>query len=222
MAVRNRDGDSAGRLVRVLGDCDLVHMEAAIACLGSLKGGVRIESLMKPGDDDDVDVLERSTEVFLSLSDHKQIARLQAALATIVNAYDVHVHSQENNSSRKLVRMVAGAAVTQSMRDCTASRTNFCIWGSQAERAHVLLEWMVSHEHGSDDRALSSHDYVRQLLLEWIQPSVEKQKQLAGCLTLFELLQRRRIIRVGDSHRVKPSKLALIALETLILLYAVD
>ncbi|KAF4135780.1 hypothetical protein GN958_ATG15004 [Phytophthora infestans] len=233
MAVRNRDGDSAGRLVRVLGDCDLVHMEAAIACLGSLKGGVRIESLMKPGDDDDVDVLERSTEGrVLSLSDHKQIARLQAALATIVNAYDVHVHSQENNSSRKLVRMVAGAAVTQSMRDCTASRTNFCIWGSQAERAHVLLEWM--------------------LLLEWIQPSVEKQKQLAGCLTLFELLQRRRrklqthvaqeesvmllgdrigafvsalrgivergIIRVGDSHRVKPSKLALIALETLILL----
>ncbi|KAG2766751.1 hypothetical protein Pcac1_g21848 [Phytophthora cactorum] len=253
MAARNRDGDSAGRLVRVLGDCDLFHMEAAIA---SVKPGIRSESLLKPSSGDDVDVLGRTSEGrVLSLSDHKRIARLQAALSTVANAYNVKdnaVGARENNSSRNLVCMVAEAAMMQSMRDCTTSRANCCIWGPQAEKLHVLLDWMMNCERGNGRRALSGCDYVRQLLFDWIHPTAGKQKQLAACLTLFELLQRRRrklrsheareesvcllcghfeaflsvlrgivergTIRVGDSHRAKPSKLALIALETLILL----
>ncbi|KAF1777129.1 hypothetical protein GQ600_22683 [Phytophthora cactorum] len=162
MAARNRDGDSAGRLLRVLGDCDLFHMEAAIA---SVKPGIRSESLLKPSSGDDVDVLGCTSEVLinalcsaiqgcwlwgccsiigfslpqgrvLSLSDHKRIARLQAALSTVANAYNVQdnaVGARENNSSRNLVCMVAEAAMMQSMRDCTTSRANCCIWGPQAE-----------------------------------------------------------------------------------------
>ncbi|KUF99969.1 Histone acetyltransferase ESA1 [Phytophthora nicotianae] len=147
--------------------------------------------------------------------------------------------------------MVAGAAMMQSMRDCTASRTNCCIWGSQAEIMHILLEWIMNLERESGGKTVSTCDYARQLLLEWMQPITEKQKQLVACLTLFELLQRHRsklqtfeareenvcllgdqvevymdairdIVERGttrvDLHRVKPSKLALIALETLILL----
>ncbi|KAG1700280.1 hypothetical protein DVH05_012085 [Phytophthora capsici] len=134
-----------------------------------------------------------------------------------------------------------------SMKDCTSSRTNCCIWGPQAEKLHVLLGWMMSHECGSTYN-------VQQLLLEWIHPTAEKQNQLAACLTIFELLQRRRrtlkknisvcgkeklclfgdragvfmdaiqcvaergIVRVAESNRAKPSKLALIALEALALL----
>ncbi|KAG7393711.1 hypothetical protein PHYPSEUDO_004474 [Phytophthora pseudosyringae] len=252
-----RDRDSAGRLLRVLQDCELFHMEAAIAILEHGKSGIRSESLLNPSGGDDVDVLERTPECrVLSLSDHKRIARLQAALTTVANAYgaqDKEEVTGEAGSSRNLVCAVAGAVMMQSMRDCTASRTNCCIWGPQAEKLQVLLDWMVVQESRDCGTALSTCDYVLQLLLEWINPTAEKQNQLASCLTLFELLQRRRrkledtcasasgncwllgkragtymdalraVVergtgRVADTHRVKPSKLGLIAMETLALL----
>ncbi|ETK88464.1 hypothetical protein L915_07274 [Phytophthora nicotianae] len=249
---RTSDGNSAGRLLRVLGDCELFHMEAAMV---SVKPRTSSESLLKPSGGDNVDVLKRTPEGrVVSLSDHKRIARLQAALTTVRNAYDIQDNGEgsgKKNSSRNLVHMVAGAAMMQSMRDCTASRTNCCIWGSQAEIMHILLEWIMNLERESGGKTVSTCDYARQLLLEWMQPITEKQKQLVACLTLFELLQRHRsklqtfeareenvcllgdqvevymdairdIVERGttrvDLHRVKPSKLALIALETLILL----
>ncbi|KAE9299031.1 hypothetical protein PF008_g23353 [Phytophthora fragariae] len=253
MAARTRDHDSAGRLLRAIEDCELYHMEAAIASLERVKTGIRSDSLLNPSGGDDVDLLERTSEGrVLSLSDHKRIARLQAALTTVAIAYDggngVEA-SREVNSNRNLVCTVAGAAIMRATRDCSASRTNCCIWGSQAEKLHFLLDWMVNRER---NLARSDHDFVRQLMLEWIQPTAEKRNQLAACLALFELLQgcRQRLTssvsgigssyllgnRVGlyldalravveqgtssvaDSHRVKPSKLALIALETLVLL----
>eukprot|EP00644_Phytophthora_capsici_P000075 jgi/Phyca11/100525/e_gw1.4.928.1 len=213
---RARDRDSAGRLLRVLEDCQLFHMEAAIASLDRVKNGVRSESLVKPSDEAAGELNHFDDGRVLSLSDHKRIARLQAALATVVNAYDVKSgggkEAEDIDSKRNLVCTVAGSAMKLSMKDCTSSRTNCCIWGPQAEKLHVLLGWMMSHECGSTYN-------VQQLLLEWIHPTAEKQNQLAACLTIFELLQRQRgIVRVAESNRAKPSKLALIALETLALL----
>jgi len=109
---------------------------------------------------------------------------------------------------------------------------------------------MVDRESNVESSA-SSDGFVRQLLLEWIQSTAQKQKQLAACLALFELLQRRRCeliglssgselscllgdrvgdfldalrgivqrgtVRVAGSPRVKPSKLALVASETVAL-----
>ncbi|KAL3666540.1 hypothetical protein V7S43_008171 [Phytophthora oleae] len=252
---RPRDRDSAGRLLRVLEDCKLFHMEAAIASLGRVKNGIRSEALIKPSDGDAGELKRTADGRVLSLSDHKRIARLQAALATVATAYDVQSGQEgtgEIDLKRNLVCTVAGSAMMLSMRDCTASRTNCCIWGPQAEKVHVLLDWMMSHECGSSTE--KSIDYVRQLLLEWIHPTAEKQNQLAACLTIFELLQRRRrmlkntplacererlclfgdragvcmdalrrvaergTVLVAASHRAKPSKLTLIALETLALL----
>ncbi|POM65605.1 Hypothetical protein PHPALM_18650 [Phytophthora palmivora] len=247
-----RDHDSAGRLLRVLGDCELFHMEAAIESLRHVKSGIRSESLLKPSGNY-VNVLECTSEGrVLSLSDHKRIARLQALLTAIVNAYDVQgkVETDEEVAfSRNLISTVAGAAMMQSIRDCTSSRTNCCIWSPKAEKLHVLLDWMMSRENAA---VIFTHDYFHQLMLDWIQPMAEKQNQLAACLTLFELLQRHRhkltmltsesknacvlvtlvglyldalravvergVVQTTDSHRVKPSKLALIALETLALL----
>ncbi|KAE8996399.1 hypothetical protein PR001_g19870 [Phytophthora rubi] len=193
MAARTRDHDSAGRLLRAIEDCELYHMEAAIASLERVKTGIRSDSLLNPSGGDDVDLLERTSEGrVLSLSDHKRIARLQAALTTVAIAYDggngVEA-SREVNSNRNLVCTVAGAAIMRATRDCSASRTNCCIWGSQAEKLHFLLDWMVNRER---NLARSDHDFVRQLMLEWIQPTAEKQNQLAACLALFELLQRCR------------------------------
>ncbi|CAI5729295.1 unnamed protein product [Peronospora destructor] len=202
---------------------------------------------------DDVDKLERTAEGrVLSLSDHKWIARLQAALNVVITAYNIQNEEETaevKDTNRNFVCTMAGAAMMQSLRDCKASRTNCCIWGPQAEKLHVLLEWMIKRE---SDVALSTCDYVRQLLLQWIQPAAEKQNQFAACLALFELLQRRRrmlqtfagdietscllgdrtgmyfdalciivdrgTIRAADSHRVKPSKLAVVCLEALALL----
>ncbi|RLN57091.1 hypothetical protein BBJ29_007982, partial [Phytophthora kernoviae] len=83
LAMQTRDGSSAGRLLRVLRNCELFHMEAAIASLDGLRcynNGIRSESLQKPGADD-VDVVQRTSQGrVLSLSDHKHIASLQAAL----------------------------------------------------------------------------------------------------------------------------------------------
>ncbi|EGZ28627.1 hypothetical protein PHYSODRAFT_373584, partial [Phytophthora sojae] len=232
---RARDRDSAGRLLRVIADCDLYHMEAAIASLKHVKTGIRSESLLKPSGGDDVDVLERTAEGrVLSLSDHKRIARLQAALSAVANAYSGEngvEEPTESDSNRNLVRTVAGAAIMQVTRDCSASRTNCCILGSRAEKLLFLLDWMMNREHGYVALARLDRGYVQQLLLEWIQPSAEKQNQLAACLALFELLQRlelylealrstveRGTLPVADSLRVKHSKLALIAFETLVLL----
>ncbi|KAG6609266.1 uncharacterized protein IUM83_00888 [Phytophthora cinnamomi] len=124
---RASDRDSAGRLLRVLGDCELYHMEAAIASLERVKSGIRSESLLKPSDGDDVDVLERTAEGrVLSLSDHKRIARLQAALTTVANAYNGGKkagEAQEINSRRNLVCAVAGAAVMQATRDYFQSQS---------------------------------------------------------------------------------------------------
>ncbi|CAH0493130.1 unnamed protein product [Peronospora farinosa] len=250
MVARTRDGDSVGRLLRVLRDCELFHIEAAIANLDHVTIGIRSESMQNV---DDVDERERVVEGrVLSLLDHKWIARLQAALTTVINAYNVQTEEEATevkDTHRNVVCTMAGAAMMQSLRDCTASRTNCCIWGPQAEKLHVLLDWMMKRESGV---ASSTCDYARQLLLQWIQPAAEKQNQLAACLTLFELLQRRRrelqtfagdseiscllgdrtgmyldalciivdrgTIRVADSHRVKPSKLALVSLEALTLL----
>ncbi|KAH7479470.1 uncharacterized protein KRP23_6261 [Phytophthora ramorum] len=190
MAAGTRDRDSAGRLLRVLQDCELFHMEAAITSLDRVKNGIRSESLLKPSGSDDVDVLERTGEGrVLSLSDHKRIARLQAALSTVADAYEVGNEVGTTAQNRNLVCAVAAAAIMQATRDCTASRTNCCIWGPQAEKLHVLLNWMVNRECAV---ASLSHDFVRELLLDWIQPIAEKQNQLAACLALFELLQRRR------------------------------
>ncbi|GMF10545.1 unnamed protein product [Phytophthora lilii] len=214
-------------------------MEAAIASLESAKTGIRSDSLLKPSGGGDVDGR------VLSLSDHKRIARLQAALTAVAKAYDagaVVERAEAKDPNRNLICAVAGAAMMQATRDCTSSRTNCCIWAPQAEKLHVLLEWMMKRE-------AKACDYVRQLLLQWIELSAEKQKQLAASLSLFELLQRRRrnlmniigekgslsmmadrvgaymdalraivkrgITQVADSCRVKPSKLGLIALETL-------
>ncbi|KAL4124940.1 hypothetical protein PRIC2_008533 [Phytophthora ramorum] len=190
MAAGTRDRDSAGRLLRVLQDCELFHMEAAITSLDRVKNGIRSESLLKPSGSDDVDVLERTGEGrVLSLSDHKRIARLQAALSTVADAYEVGNEVGTTAQNRNLVCAVAAAAIMQATRDCTASRTNCCIWGPQAEKLHVLLNWMMNRECAV---ASLSHDFVRELLLDWIQPIAEKQNQLAACLALFELLQRRR------------------------------
>ncbi|RMX70298.1 hypothetical protein DD238_000012 [Peronospora effusa] len=203
MTTRTRDGDSVGRLLRVLRDCELFHVifqlfftccvffiEAAIAYLDHVTIGIRSESMQNV---DDVDERERVVEGrVLSLLDHKWIARLQAALTTVINAYNVQNEEEATevkDTHRNVVCTMAGAAMMQSLRDCTASRTNCCIWGSQAEKLHVLLDWMMKRESGV---ASSTCDYARQLLLQWIQPAAEKQNQLAACLTLFELLQRRR------------------------------
>ncbi|CAH0477116.1 unnamed protein product [Peronospora belbahrii] len=257
MTRRSRDGDSVGRLLRVLGDCELFHIETAIRGIGRAKAGIRSESIQSLSVKDNVNIVECTAEGrVLSLSDHKSIAQVQAVLNVVVNAYTAKCKEEEEGggaerteTNRNLVCAIAGAAMTQSLRDCVSSRTNCCIWGQQAEKLNAVLDWMIGYER---DIALPSRDYVRQLLLQWIQPSVEKQNQFAACLTLFELLQRRRrklqtcasntdiacllgnragmylnalsvvvergTIRVADSHHVKPSKLALVALEALALL----
>ncbi|ETN07242.1 hypothetical protein PPTG_23249 [Phytophthora nicotianae INRA-310] len=57
---RTSDGNSAGRLLRVLGDCELFHMEAAMV---SVKPRTSSESLLKPSGGDNVDVLKRTPEI---------------------------------------------------------------------------------------------------------------------------------------------------------------
>uniref|UniRef100_M4BT26 Uncharacterized protein n=1 Tax=Hyaloperonospora arabidopsidis (strain Emoy2) TaxID=559515 RepID=M4BT26_HYAAE len=231
-------------------------MEAAIAKLEHVDAGIRSESLQTPNREDDADRLEGNDAGLrvLSLLDHKQIAQLIAALNSVVNAYNTQEIEEEEgaggtNLNRNLVCTVAGAAMMQSLKGCTVSRTNCCVWGAQAKKLHLLLDWMVERE---SSEASMTRDYLRQLLLERVQPVTEKQDQLTACLTIFELLQQRRhklqtyargtgipclfgdragmylsalraivdrgTIRVGDSRHVKPSKLALIALEALALL----
>ncbi|CAI5739297.1 unnamed protein product [Hyaloperonospora brassicae] len=250
--------DSAGRVLRVLRDCELFHMEAALTRLRHTDSRIRSESLQLHNGKHNADTLETTDAAqVLALSDHKRIARLVAALHSIVSAYDSQETEQEEDEedegatslNRNLVCTVAGAAMMQSLKDCTVSRTNCCVWGPQADKLHLLLDWMVQRE---SDAAILTRDYVRRLLLEQIQPTAEKQDQLTACLTIFELLQRRHrklptfargtailcllgdraemylsatravvergTIRVGDSRHVKLSKLALIALETLVLL----
>uniref|UniRef100_A0AAV1V2S7 Uncharacterized protein n=1 Tax=Peronospora matthiolae TaxID=2874970 RepID=A0AAV1V2S7_9STRA len=256
MMARPRDMDSAGRMLRVLRDCKLFHMEAAIAKLEHVDAGIRFESLRTPNREDDADRLEGNDAGLrvLSLLDHKQIAQLIAALNSVVNAYNTQEIEEEEgaggtNLNRNLVCTVAGAAMMQSLKGCTASRTNCCVWGAQAKKVHLLLDWMVERE---SSEASMNRDYLRQLLLGRVQPVAEKQDQLTACLTIFELLQQRRhklqtyargtaipclfgdragmylsalraivdrgTIQVVGSRHVKPSKLALIALEALALL----
>ncbi|GMF60694.1 unnamed protein product [Phytophthora fragariaefolia] len=221
-------------------------MEAAIASLERVKPGIRSESLFDSSGGDNIDVLERTAE---------WISRLQAALTTVANAYDIGKKAEGNgnvDSNKNLVRTVAAAAIVQATRDCSVSRTNCCIWGAQARKLHVLLDWMANGEcaYGSSTRSNGCH--LHQLLLEWLQSTAEKQNKFAACLAMFELLQLRRqkvanstdekwgpiffgqhvgayldalrrivekgTLQIDDSDRVKPSNLALVALETLVLL----
>lgn len=255
MTSRTRDGESVGRVLRLLKDNKLFHIEAAIARVRRVKQTEGKSKLLeKSSSARDVDAQERSNKVSINeglLSDHTRVTRLQGALNTIVKAYDDAVE-QDTHFHYNLVYAVAGAAMNQSMRECVASRTNCFIWGPNAEKYHVLLDWMVDYERKKEEETLVSCDYVRRLLLDGIQSTAEKQNQFASCLTLFELLQRRRrrfkvqgsqrdsvcllgsrvdayidalrgiidrgTFLIADSHRVKPSKLALIALEALGLL----
>ncbi|KAL7693337.1 hypothetical protein Plhal304r1_c004g0016081 [Plasmopara halstedii] len=262
MTTRTHDRGSAGQILRLVGDSTLIQIEAAVAGVRRAKTGVRSSIPLIPvakkqlsqenglaDCTDDADTQERADEgQLLSLMDHKRITRLQAGLDILSNAYDAS-DKTEALSDHNLVYVVAGAAMKKSMQDCTASSRNCCIWGAHAGKYHVLLDWMMSRELVMNQKSLVSCDYVHQLLLEWIQPTAEKQDQLASCLTLFELLRRRRLrlmcqvernevlplsdIRVdayvdalhrivhrgtslsAGSHRIKLSKLGLIALETL-------
>ncbi|TDH70747.1 uncharacterized protein CCR75_005151 [Bremia lactucae] len=249
-AVRMRDESSAGRLMRVLGDCKLFHIEAAIASISRNDLWIKSKSIDETSRGDGIDVSKQDAKInidgrVLSLSDHKQIARLQFALNAVANAYN---NQADADMDRNLVFMVAMTAITQSMRYCSKSRTNCFKWGPQAEKLHVLIYWMMSYESISGENRPSTCDYVRQLLLEWIQPTATKQNQLSACLTLFEMLRRHRsmlqsqssrneywcvfgdrfsaykdalrgIVEQGttytESHKLKLSKLALIALESI-------
>ncbi|KAI9907080.1 hypothetical protein PsorP6_003901 [Peronosclerospora sorghi] len=224
-------------------------IESALASLQQDKNRIISETLLK----DNGDMLKSTTEVrALTLSDNKRIARLQAALKLIVDAYEAQ-HDKESdgecNVNQNVLQTVAGAVMMQSLSDCSASKTSGCFWGPQGTKMQFLLDWMINYEN---DRASSTRDYIRQLLLEWIQPAAEKKHQLAACLALLEFLQRHRCkfeissrsstisclvgdrteifmnalqavvdrgtIRVANSPCVKLSKLALIALEALVLL----